>query len=60
VIFLTSEKNWLGKIFRADYRNSQCFERGKMKGLSSKIRAVAGVEVCSHCLLQTYKVLYIK
>jgi hypothetical protein len=40
VVFLTSEKNWLGKIFRADYRKSQCFERGKMKGLSSKIRVL--------------------
>jgi hypothetical protein len=35
VIFLTSEKNWLGKIFRADYRNSQGFERGKIEGLAS-------------------------
>jgi hypothetical protein len=48
VAFLTSEKNWFGKIFRAVYRNSQCLERGNMKKIASKLRAVASVELCSH------------
>ena len=60
VIFLTSEKYWFGKIFRPDYRNNQCFERGKMKGLANKVRGGCCAELCSHCLLQTCKVLYFK